>query len=62
MKIVVAMIAELNLAWFTRYEPQKLDGDDVTAFSLTQTRAMRYIGVTSQKVFLSSLTSVKTHL
>ena len=23
VKIVVAMTAELNLAWFTRYEPQK---------------------------------------
>ena len=51
-KIVVAMTAELNLAWFTRYESRKLDGDDVTAFSLTRTRAMRYIGVTSPKVFL----------
>ena len=36
MKIVVAMTAELNLAWFTRYEPRKLDSDDVTAFSLTR--------------------------
>ena len=40
VKIVVAMTAELNLAWFTRYEPQKLDGDDVTAFSLTRARAV----------------------
>ena len=23
MKVVVAMTAELNLAWFTRYEPRK---------------------------------------
>ena len=40
MKIVVAMTAGLNLAWFTRYEPQKLDGDDVTAVSLTRARAV----------------------
>ena len=40
VKIVVAMTAELNLAWFTRYEPRKLDGDDVTAFSLTWARAV----------------------
>ena len=50
-KIVVAMTAELNLAWFTRYEPRKLDGDDVIAFSLTRTRAMQYIGVSSPKAF-----------
>ena len=36
MKIVVARTAELNLAWVTRYEPQKADSDDVTAFSLTR--------------------------
>ena len=40
VEIVVALTAELNLAWFTRYEPRKLDGDDVTAFSLTRTRAV----------------------
>ena len=51
VKIVVAMTAELNLAWFTRYERRKLDGDDVTAFSLTRTHAMLYIGVRSPKVF-----------
>ena len=51
MKIVVAMTAVLNLAWFTRYEPRKLDGDDVTTFSLTRTRAMLHIGVSSRKVF-----------
>ena len=39
-KIVVAMTAELNLAWFMRYEPRKLDGDDVTAVSLTLARAV----------------------
>ena len=51
VKIVVAMTAELNLAWFTRYEPRQPDSDDVTAFSLTRTRAMRYIGVRSPYVF-----------
>ena len=53
MKIVVAMNADLNLAWFTRYEPRKLDGDDVTAFSLTWQRAMLglYIGVSSPNGF-----------
>ena len=40
VKIVVAMTAKLNLTWFTRYEPRKLDRDDVTAFSLTRTRAV----------------------
>ena len=35
-KIVVARTAELNLAWFTRYEPRKPHNDDITAFSLTQ--------------------------
>ena len=40
VKIVVAMTAQLNLAWFTRYEPQKLDGDDVTTVSLTRARAV----------------------
>ena len=40
VKIVVAMTAELNLAWFTGYEPRKLDDDDVTAFSLTWARAV----------------------
>ena len=39
MKKVVAITAELNLAWFRRYEPQKPDSDDVTAFSLTRQRA-----------------------
>ena len=39
------MTAELNLAWFTRYEPRKLDGDDVTAFSLTRARAVQYNGI-----------------
>ena len=36
VKKVVAMTAELNLAWFTRYEPRKLDSDDVTVVSLTR--------------------------
>ena len=40
VKIVMAMTAELILAWFTRYEPRKLDGDDVTAFSLSRARAI----------------------
>ena len=35
---VVAMTGELNLALFTRYEPRKLDGDDVSAVSLTRAR------------------------
>ena len=52
VKIVVAMTAELNLAWFTRYETRKLDGDDITAFSLTRTRAMRYIGVIAPRKLL----------
>ena len=51
VKIVVARTAELNLSWFTRYEPQKPKSDDVTAFSLTRTRAKRYTGVSSAKVF-----------
>ena len=40
VKIGVAMTAELNLALFTRYEPRKLDGDDVTTVSLTRARAV----------------------
>ena len=40
VKIVVAKTALLNLAWFTRYEPRKLDGDDVTAVSLIRARAV----------------------
>ena len=40
VKIVVAMTAELNIAWFTRYESRKLDGDDVIAVSLTRARAV----------------------
>ena len=40
VKIVVAITAQLNLAWFTRYEPRKLDDDDVTAFSRTRARAV----------------------
>ena len=40
VKIVVAMTAELDLAWFTRYEPRKPHSDDVTAFSLTRQRAI----------------------
>ena len=40
VKIVVAMTAELNLAWFTRYEPRKLDGDDVTTIPLTRAHAV----------------------
>ena len=51
MKIIVAMTAELNLTWFTRYEPREPDSDDVTAVSLTRTRAMRYMVVRSPKVF-----------
>ena len=51
VKIVAAMTAQLNLAWFTRYEPRKLDGDDVTAVSLTRARAMRYISVSLGDVF-----------
>ena len=51
VKIVVVMTTELNLAWFTRYEPRKLDGDDVTAVSLTRQRAMLYLTVSSPKVF-----------
>ena len=30
VKKVVTMIAELNLAWFTRYEAREPDIDDVT--------------------------------
>ena len=51
VKIVVAMIAELNLDWFKRYEPRKPHSDDVTAFSITQTRAVLYLAVSSLKVF-----------
>ena len=40
VKIVVAMTVQLNLARFTRYEPRKLDGEDVTAVSLTRARAV----------------------
>ena len=52
MKIVVARTAELNLAWFTRYEPLKPHNNDVTAFSLTWQRAMLYFAVSSPKFFI----------
>ena len=51
VKIVVARNVELNLAWFTRYEPQKSHSDDVTAFSLTRPRAMFFLPDSSPKVF-----------
>ena len=41
VKIVAAMTAELNLAWFTRHEPRKPHSDDVTAFSIIRQRAMQ---------------------
>ena len=54
VKIVVAMTAQLNLAWFTRYEPRKPHSDDVTAFSLTRTRAMLCLVDNSPKDFRQS--------
>ena len=45
------MTAELNLAWFTRYEPRQPDSDDVTVFYLIRQHATLYIGVSSPKVF-----------
>ena len=49
-KEVVAMTAELNLAWFTRYEPRKPHSDDVTAFSLTRQRAYNTMALAARKV------------
>ena len=52
VKIVVAMTVQLNFARFTRYEPRKLDGDDVTAFSLTRESAMLYLLALAPRKFL----------
>ena len=51
VKIVVVRTAELNLAWFTRYEPRKPQSDDVTCHLHHSAARYVYLAVRLPKVF-----------